>query len=80
MSDIVKSFMCRVSRRYRAAHCNHVDELPESVQIRMREKCRELDPRTWSDAKTMISDLLGDGSSSARSSVSGLSKAAAVFA
>lgn len=57
MPRIMHNLLCTISRRYRVAHCRHVDELPPRMSKRLRDECSELDPRSWETAKDMIEDL-----------------------
>lgn len=45
MKRLMHNLLCTISRRYRLAHCRHVDELPPHISRRLREECREIDPR-----------------------------------
>ena len=58
MPRIIHNLLCTVSRSYRVTHCRHVDELPPRMSRRLRDECRELDPRSWATAKEMIADLM----------------------
>lgn len=58
MKKLFHNILCTVSRRYRAAHCQHVDELPPRMSRRLRDECRKMDPRTWNSARDMMDDLL----------------------
>ena len=58
MAKLFHMIMCNVSRRYRATHCHHVDELPRRIQCRLRESIKEEDPRTWDSAEDMMRDLM----------------------
>lgn len=44
MKRLMHNLLCTISRRYRLAHCRHVDELPPHISRRLREECREIDP------------------------------------
>lgn len=82
MPKLIHRMLCNVSQRYRASHCRHVDELPERIQRKLRESCREIDPRSWSNAEDYFRDLnaeLDEEERQERES-SGLRKVAAVFA
>ena len=85
MSKMLHNMLCTVSRRYRVAHCRHVDELPPRMSRRLREECREMDPRSWDNVKDFMHDLIRDceeddsAEAVSRSSGVGLGKAA-VFA
>ena len=58
MAKLIHMLMCNVSRRYRARHCHHVDELPMRIQRRLLASIQEEDPRTWNSAEDMMHDLL----------------------
>lgn len=45
MKRLMHNLLCTISRRYRLAHCRHVDELPPHISRRLREECREIAPR-----------------------------------
>lgn len=60
MPGLLHTLLCAVSRRYRVAHCRHVDELPDAMSARLREECRELDPRSWSSVDDFMRDLVAD--------------------
>lgn len=83
MPRMIHNLLCTVSRRYRAAHCRHVDELPPRMSRRLREECRELDPRSWDSVDDFMRDLVRDceedDANAGKSSVGSLGKAA-VFA
>lgn len=57
MPRMIHNLLCNVSRRYRAAHCQHVDELPRRIQRRLLKECEEMDPRSWSSVEDMMRDL-----------------------
>jgi len=81
MPKLIHRLLCNVSQRYRARHCRHVDELPERIQRKLRESCREMDPRSWNDAHQMMRDLLADiDAEDQETRPSSFGKAAAVFA
>lgn len=58
MPKLIHNLLCAVSRRYRVTHCRHVDELPPRMSKRLREECRELDPRAWDNAENFMRDLI----------------------
>lgn len=58
MPRIMHRFLCNVSRRYRATHVHHVDELPGRIQRDLRDKCGDIDPRSWSNANDFMRDLI----------------------
>ena len=82
MPKILHNLLCTVSRRYRVAHCRHVDELPPRMSRRLREECREIDPRSWRTVDGFMRDLISDCEEDDRSEVAsrpsgaGLGKAA----
>ena len=57
MPRLLHNLFCRVSRKYRATHVRHVDELPPRMQRKLREECREMDPRSWDTAESFMRDL-----------------------
>ena len=57
MPKLLHRVLCNVSRRYRVAHCQHVDELPRRIQRKLLESCREVDPRMWDTPEEMFADL-----------------------
>ena len=57
MAKIIHDILCTVSRRYRATHCDGVDDLPRWYSRKLREGCRELDGRGWRSAADMAHDL-----------------------
>ena len=85
MPKMIHNLLCTISRRYRAAHCRHVDELPPRMSRRLREECRELDPRSWDSVDDFFADLEREceeeerAEAASRRSGAGLGKAA-VFA
>ena len=60
MARIIHNLLCTVSRRYRVTHCDSVDDLPPWYSRRLRENCREMDPRSWSSAEDMMRDLMAE--------------------
>lgn len=54
MKRLMHNLLCTISRRYRLAHCRHVDELPPHISRRLREECREIDPRVFHSAAEMM--------------------------
>ena len=58
MPRMIHNLLCTVSRRYRVAHCRHVDELPPRMSRKLREECREMDPRSWDNVDDFMRDLL----------------------
>ena len=57
MPIFLHNIFCRVSRRYRVTHVRHVDELPVRTQRKLREECREMDPRSWKTPESFMRDL-----------------------
>ena len=57
MAKLLHMLMCNVSRRYRAAHCQHVDELPMRIQRKLLASIEEEDPRSWDSVEAMFADL-----------------------
>ena len=57
MAKLIHSFLCNVSRRYRRAHCHHVDELPMRIQRKLLASIEEEDPRSWSSVEDFMRDL-----------------------
>ena len=57
MPRLIHKMLCNVSRRYRAAHVRHVDELPMRIQRKLHDGCRDVDPRCWNSAESFIRDL-----------------------
>lgn len=57
MAKLIHTILCNVSRRYRARHCRHVDELPRRIQRKLLASCQETDPRSWRSAREMFADL-----------------------
>ena len=57
MPKLLHRVLCNVSRRYRVAHCLHVDELPRRIQRKLLESCREVDPRMWDNVDDFFRDL-----------------------
>ena len=57
MHMLMHKLLCNVSRKYRATHVRHVDELPGRFQRRLKESCREVDPRSWDTAESFMHDL-----------------------
>lgn len=54
MPRMIHNLLCNVSRRYRAAHCRHVDELPRRVSRRLRDEClSDIDPVGYGSAADM---------------------------
>ena len=57
MAKLIHDFLCNVSRRYRRAHCHHVDELPMRIQRKLLASIEEEDPRSWDSVEAMFADL-----------------------
>lgn len=58
MPKTIHNLLCTVSRRYRVAHCRHVDELPPRMSRRLHEECRSsIDPKAYHSAEEMWSDM-----------------------
>ena len=57
MAKLLHMLMCNVSRRYRAAHCQHVDELPMRIQRKLLASIEEEDPRSWNSVEDFMRDL-----------------------
>ena len=57
MSKLLHMLMCNVSRRYRATHCQHVDELPMRIQRKLLASIEEEDPRSWNTVENFMRDL-----------------------
>ena len=57
MPRMLHNLLCTVSRRYRLAHCRHVDELPPRMSRSLREDCRELCPRSYGTFAEMRADF-----------------------
>lgn len=54
MPKLIHDLLCTVSRRYRVAHCRHVDELPPRMSRRLREECMsDIDPTPYKSAAEM---------------------------
>ena len=53
MLRMIHNLLCTLSRRYRVAHCRHVDELPPRMSRRLREECRDIDPVGYKSAADM---------------------------
>ena len=58
MPRMIHNLLCTVSRRYRVAHCQHVDELPPRMSRRLYKECTEMDPRSFATAEEMFDTLL----------------------
>lgn len=82
MPRMLHNLLCTVSRRYRLAHCRHVDELPPRMSRSLREDCRELCPRSYGSFAEMRADFEREWAEEDRAvATSGtVRKAAAVFA
>lgn len=57
MPTLIHKVLCNVSRRYRAAHVRHIDELPKRIQRKLHDDCSDVDPRCWNSAESFIRDL-----------------------
>lgn len=85
MPRMIHNLLCTLSRRYRVAHCHHVDELPPRMSRRLREECRDIAPRSWDNVDDFMRDLVREceeeerAEAVSRTSGSGMGKAA-VFA
>ena len=80
MARIIHNLLCTVSRRYRVTHCDSVDDLPPWCSRRLRENCREMDPRSWSNAADMMRDLMAEIDEEDRDVKSAGLRKAAMFA
>lgn len=60
MPRIIHNLLCNVSRRYRVTHCDSVDDLPPRYSRKLRESCREMDPRSWDNVDDFMRDLLAE--------------------
>ena len=58
MPKLMHRLLCNVSRRYRATHIHHVDELPLRIQRDLRNSCKEIDSRSWNNANDFMRDLV----------------------
>ena len=81
MARIIHNILCTVSRRYRVAHCDSVDDLPPRYSRKLRESCRDVDARSWTSAKDMMRDVLAEiGAGDAVAKRSNEIRKAAMFA
>lgn len=82
MPKMIHNLLCTVSRRYRMAHCRHVDELPPRMSRKLREECRELCPKSYATFAEMMADFEREWAEEDRAAASSgtVRKAAAVFA
>lgn len=82
MGKLLHNLMSTLSRRYRMAHCRHVDELPPHMSQKLREECKEMCPKSYDTFDNMMADFereWADEDSTAAIPGTGR-KAAAVFA
>lgn len=76
MPKMLHNLLCNVSRRYRVTHCDSVDDLPPRYSRKLRESCREMDGRSWSNAHDMMRDLLAEIDGEERAEKASVRKAA----
>lgn len=58
MKRAIHNLLCTVSRRYRIAHCRHVDELPPHMSRRLFKECMEsIEPKSYADFGEMLADM-----------------------
>ena len=83
MPRMIHNLLCTVSRRYRVAHCRHVDELPPRMSRRLYKECTEsLSPKSYATFDEMLADMEREWAEEDRAAatVGTVRKAAAVFA
>lgn len=59
MFRLIHNLLCTLSRRYRVAHCRHVDELPPRMSRRLYRECMEGIDRSkvYHDVHEMFADM-----------------------